>query len=50
MQRYHRIRHRYMWLILVPLALALFTYALVHRVKFPVMDEVPGMVEEGVEE
>ena len=39
-----------MWLILLPLALAAFAYALMNRVEIPVMDEVPGAsVEEDSE-
>ena len=47
MQRTHRIRHRIMWLVLGPLALAALVYALTHRVEMPVMDEVPGAAAEG---
>ena len=35
MQRYHRNRHRLMWLILGPLALLLFAYALLNRPEWP---------------
>ena len=31
-----------MWLILGPLALAAFLYAILNRPEFPVMDEIPG--------
>ncbi|NNC88421.1 MAG: hypothetical protein HKN82_08190 [Akkermansiaceae bacterium] len=42
MQRSHRNRHRLMWLLLGPLAVAAFIYALVNRVEMPVMEEVPN--------
>ena len=41
MQRHQRKRHRMIWLVLLPLALAAFAYALLNRVEFPVMKEVP---------
>ena len=49
MQRYQRNRHRLMWLILGPLALAAVIYAILNRPEIPVMDEVPG-TEGGTEE
>ena len=42
MQRYHRVRHRILWLILGPLAFGAFLYAIFNRPAMPVMDEVPG--------
>lgn len=47
MQRYHRTGHRWLWLVLLPLALAAFAWALSNRVEMPVMDEVPGPGREG---
>ena len=46
MQRYHRIRHRLLWFLLLPLVAAALVYALVNRVQMPVMKEVPGATGE----
>jgi hypothetical protein len=35
-----------MWLVLAPVVLAAFAYALMNRVEMPVMESVPGAVEE----
>ena len=35
MQRYHRNRHRLMWLLLAPLALLLLALAVLNRPKWP---------------
>ena len=45
MQARHRKRHRLMWIVLGPLAVAAFVYALANRVEMPVMQEVPGAGE-----
>ncbi len=42
MQRFHRDCHRLIWLILGPLVIAAFIYALTNRPEMPVMDAVPG--------
>ena len=48
MQRYHRHRHRLVWLILAPAALALLILAILNRPEWPVMDALPGTVDESV--
>lgn len=42
MQKYHRNRHRLLWLLLGPLAISAFVYAIVNRPEMPVMDKLPG--------
>ena len=42
MQRYHRHRHRLLWVILGPLALAVLIYALMNRPSWPTMEALPG--------
>ncbi|MDA0811345.1 MAG: hypothetical protein O3C21_02985 [Verrucomicrobia bacterium] len=41
MQRYHRNRHRLIWLIVAPAALALLAIALLNRPQWPEMDSLP---------
>ena len=47
MQRRHRIRHRLMWAVIAPLALAALVIAFTQRVEMPVMDELPAAPEKG---
>lgn len=41
MQRYHRIRHRVLWLLLAPLLVAILLYGIWSRPQWPMMDELP---------
>ena len=43
MQRYHRNRHRLLWLILAPAALVLLAVAILNRPEWPKMDALPGV-------
>ena len=47
MQRRHRIRHRFMWVVIAPLAVIALFVAFTKRVKMPVMDELPAAPEKG---
>ncbi|MGK0186657.1 MAG: hypothetical protein ACI9R3_002440 [Verrucomicrobiales bacterium] len=42
MQKYHRNRHRLIWLIVAPAALILFIFAITHRPQWPEMESLPG--------
>lgn len=47
MQRRHRIRHRLMWVLIAPLAIAALVIAFTQRVEMPVMVELPVSPEKG---
>lgn len=46
MQKYHRKRHRYIWLVLLPVAIGLIMIAVIKRPQWPVMDAIPDSVTE----
>ncbi len=47
MQRKHRIRHRWIWVLLFPIAIFALFIAFTQRVQMPIMDELPSAVEKG---
>ena len=47
MQRVHRIRHRVIWFIWVPIIVLVFALAFSNRIEMPTMESVPGVFLEG---